>query len=202
MTYGFVKCYLGSMNASRDKVFGLRAANPAITAAEMARQLGVSRERVRQLLVSLDLPTKTANSRIRVPFAGPYRREYLCWWNMIDRCANPRNPTFRHYGGRGIIVCKRWAESFDSFLSDMGRRPSSQHSIGRIDNDGNYELSNCRWETRSQQAHNMRSNKLTRAIVNEIKKCHANGQSQVSLAKRFGVTQTCVSAIVRGRSWK
>ncbi len=181
----------------------LRVVEPEMPAAEMARRLGVSRERIRQILVSLELPTQFANRyQFRVPFSGPYRREYLCWWNMINRCANPQNPNFRNYGARGITVCKRWAESFEAFLIDMGRRPSPHHSIDRINNNGNYEPGNCRWATRSQQGHNTRNNKLTRAMVNEIKECYANGQSQVSLAKRFGITQTCVSAVVRGRSWK
>lgn len=81
-----------------------------------------------------------------------YRRSpvYDVWMNMHARCRNPKHESFPRYGGRGIRVCKRWAK-FENFLSDMGERPSHKHSIDRINGDGNYEPSNCRWATRSEQ---------------------------------------------------
>ena len=85
---------------------------------------------------------------------------YNVWSSMIDRCNNPSAPSFNIYGGRGISVCERWRKSFDVFLSDMGERPSLAHSIDRIDNDGNYEPSNCRWATPKEQSRNRRNNRV------------------------------------------
>jgi hypothetical protein len=82
---------------------------------------------------------------------------YSCWERMIQRCNNPNEAAFGNYGGRGISVCERWG-SFENFLADMGERPTSKHSIDRIDNNGNYEKANCRWATRSQQDRNLRRN--------------------------------------------
>jgi hypothetical protein len=79
--------------------------------------------------------------------------EYIAWTNMRQRC-HSKNP---HYGGRGISICKRW-DLFANFIADMGPRPTDNHSLDRINNDGNYEPGNCRWATRIQQANNTRLN--------------------------------------------
>ncbi len=80
--------------------------------------------------------------------------EYRSWWAMNRRCSDENGNRFKYYKGRGISVCERWKESFESFLADMGRKPSPIHSVDRIDNDGNYEPENCRWATPQQQRAN------------------------------------------------
>src|SRR5215831_1427086 len=86
--------------------------------------------------------------------------EYSIWNAMISRCENPRSKDYIRWGARGITVCNKWRESFAQFFHDMGPRPSARHSIERIDNDGNYEPSNCCWIDRIKQARNRRNNTL------------------------------------------
>lgn len=82
--------------------------------------------------------------------------EYGCWYSMIRRCYGAHCQDYKHYGARGITVCARWRESFPNFVADMGPRPGVTHSIDRIDVNGNYEPSNCRWATASEQQLNKR----------------------------------------------
>jgi hypothetical protein len=82
---------------------------------------------------------------------------YPIWNAMRQRCLNPKNKSYINYGGRGIKICDRWLQSFNNFLEDMGDRPVG-YSIDRINNDGNYEPSNCKWACDIEQRNNQRRN--------------------------------------------
>lgn len=97
-----------------------------------------------------------------------YRSEYCIWDHIKGRCSNKNHHAYRRYGGRGITVCKRWKESFLSFLEDVGNRPQGM-SLDRLDNDGGYwcgkcdecryynRPANCEWRTNTQQQNNTRA---------------------------------------------
>ena len=85
--------------------------------------------------------------------------EYNIWMSMKKRCLNKSHKSYHLYGGRGISVCDKWM-GFSGFIEDVGLRPSKNHSLDRIDNNGNYEPQNVRWATRREQQRNKRNNRL------------------------------------------
>lgn len=87
---------------------------------------------------------------------GKRTPEYNVWLAMKDRCLNPKCHAYPYYGGRGIAVCKAWADSYAAFISDVGLRPSPELTIERINNDGNYDPGNVRWATWAEQSKNKR----------------------------------------------
>lgn len=103
---------------------------------------------------------RKCHSRITLEKAAPRSKELLAYKTMKARCLNSRTRWYHRYGGRGITVCERWQfgeggkTGFQCFLEDMGPAPSPEHSLDRINNDGHYEPSNCRWATPLEQASN------------------------------------------------
>jgi hypothetical protein len=86
-------------------------------------------------------------------------REYSSWKHAKQRCYNPKHESYHNYGGRGITMCDRWKESPENFLADMGPCPKGC-TLDRIDTNGNYEPSNCKWSTKKEQDRNRRTNKV------------------------------------------
>jgi hypothetical protein len=81
--------------------------------------------------------------------------EYSTWNGIKTRCLSKTHKSYKEYGARGITLCKRW-EKFENFLADVGKKPSPNHSLDRINVNGNYEPENCRWATKKEQAANKR----------------------------------------------
>jgi hypothetical protein len=140
--------------------------NAARAAVNRDRKRAYDRERRTRLGEQLLERKRASNRKYRERRCAEERlRRLRCpertiWNSMKARCGNPRNAAFSRYGGRGISVCARWRDSFECFLADMGARPSPQHSLDRIDVDGNYEPGNVRWATCVEQARNKRSSRL------------------------------------------
>jgi hypothetical protein len=102
----------------------------------------------------------TANRLATVGCVGHRKRpEYGSWRAMKDRCLNPRHSAYDRYGGRGVTICERWL-TFANFFADMGPRPTPEHSLDRVDANGNYEPENCRWATDAEQNQNSRKNRF------------------------------------------
>lgn len=121
------------------------------------------------------------------------RREYNIFKGMVNRCYDERYYQFDRYGGRGIIVCDRWRYSFQNFINDMGDSPGKEYSLDRIDVNGNYEPSNCRWATWTQQQNNRSNNTLLTF----------NGRTltQSQWEKETGICQKMISQRIRKHGW-
>jgi len=119
----------------------------------------------RGLTLSCGCLQKEKASQAQINHGMSGKPEYIIWCGIKARCFNENEPAYNRYGGRGITVCTSWLEKeygFLNFFRDMGKRPSKKHSIDRINNDGNYEPSNCRWATAKMQAKNRRPGHLKR----------------------------------------
>lgn len=119
--------------------------------------------------------------------------EYITWILMKRRCYNNNCADYPFYGGIGIRVCNRWLNSFENFLADMGRRPSREYSIDRIDNAKGYYPGNCRWATATEQARNRKRSHLTNEIEGVVHILRKNGFKIREIAERLDVPIGTVS---------
>ncbi len=130
---------------------------------------------------------------------GKKPKTYWAWKNMRQRCNNPNYRDYKYYGGRNITICERW-NKFENFLTDMGEC-SEGLMLDRIDNNGNYELSNCHWVDIKTSNRNMRTVKLSMREVQEIRELYSEGYKQNEIAEQFNVSQQIVSNVVNRKSW-
>ena len=124
---------------------------------------------------------------------------YKSWQKMRDRCHNTGSEHFERYGGRGIKVCERWND-FANFYADMGDRPAGM-TLERVDYDGDYEPSNCKWAPWTEQARNTSRTRLSPEKVLEIRARYERGESQPKLAKAFCVSNGAIWSALHGRTW-
>lgn len=128
-------------------------------------------------------------------------RTYRIWCGIWHRCKNQNAPAYPLYGGRGIALCERW-ESFFNFISDMGDCPP-RHTIERIDNNGNYEPSNCKWATRKEQQRNQRRTVLTEDDVRGIRQLQQQHLTARQIAQALDIPSIhAVRFVMSGKSWK
>lgn len=118
--------------------------------------------------------------------------EYRTWSSMLQRCNNPKVKCYKNYGGRGITVCSQW-QNFENFLRDMGRRPTRNHTLERIDNNSGYSVDNCKWSTNAEQASNKRT---SRFIV-----AHGLRLTIAEWSKKTGISQQTISARIHKHKW-
>lgn len=128
-----------------------------------------------------------------------YVREFNSWRSARHRCTNPRAQSWSNYGGRGIMMCERWVDDFESFLADMGPCPAGR-SLDRRDNARGYEPSNCRWATAKEQGRNTRQS-TDRQIVNCIKLLLRQGVRREVVMKSLGVGRGVIDRIIAGQTW-
>ena len=132
---------------------------------------------IRGTSVSCGITISCGCYKLELNRAGRYIKHGLCnkssrivqiWTGIIQRCTNQNNPHYKDYGGRGITICEKWRHDVNEFYNHVGDRPSKNHSIDRIDVNGNYEPGNVRWATMGEQNNNTRVNvKFTISGISE-----------------------------------
>jgi hypothetical protein len=119
---------------------------------------------------------------------GKSTPEYVAWYAMHRRCRAVGRTDYKHYGGKGVTVCQRWT-AFENFLSDMGVKPSAEHSLDRIDSGGNYEPGNCRWATKLEQVNNTSRNTFI--------EYNGEAMTMANWARRVGISYYALRSRIR-----
>lgn len=128
-------------------------------------------------------------------------KEHSSWRHMRERCMDTNHKHYDRYGGRGVTVCDSWANSFMSFYEDMGDMPRNGMQIDRINNDGNYEPSNCRWATPKENARNTSSVVLNKYIISVAKDLRKNGFRYSNIGYILNVNKTTIREAITGKTW-
>jgi len=120
---------------------------------------------------------------------------------MRQRCLNPNNNEYFRYGGRGITVCEEW-NSFQTFLSDMGERPTSK-TLDRRDSNAPYSKANCRWATIQEQQENKRyTGKPIKLDADKVRTIRVDTRPQKEIASEYGIAVSMVSLVQARKTWK
>ena len=145
----------------------------------------------------------TANYR----HGGSYTKLYHVWSNMKDRCLNPNNKDYKDYGSRGITICPEWTDKQNGYISFRDWALNNGYvdnlQINRINNNGNYEPSNCNFITAKENLRNRRTVKLTLEKANEIRDLYETGNfTYKQLAEKYNISQMSVSYIINNKTWR
>lgn len=132
---------------------------------------------------------------------------YKTWTNMIDRCENRKNKSWKNYGGKGIKVCDRWHD-INAFIEDMGPKQDGE-SIDRIDGDSGYFKKNCRWASPTQQSRNRKFCKLNldrakeiRAEKRRCKNGRGSGMTRLEIAEKYNVSLATIKKVLSLSIWR
>lgn len=160
----------------------------------------LARESSRATGIAVCAAAKTLDKHPNATHGMSKSKTYSKWLDARKRCFRVKDTHYAEYGGRGITMCQRWAESFEAFLEDMGECPDGL-TLERDDVDGHYEPNNCRWASKLEQARNKRRVKATWEIACAIRARGPNA-STAALAEEFGLSSGVVWHIKAGTTWK